>query len=237
MSGSAFSHLAVRRWHGPRIIGSVRNNSTIQQARQKHLDIIRRLQRQERITAATLDADIDDFLQRFDYFYKSKSAIDRTAATGLQQNKYISTERLSHNNNITNFSQEIIEHFNDLKKHLQDLKEEPFSDWQPGDSDVVLRQLNDPNLKPEDLQTELKTREKDVIRLLDQANQHHAALVKARETLRERGVAAAEAVADNFVNAHKSDYVNIDVPLDPVDLDTIDEDSASILASMRTKVL
>lgn len=237
MSGLAPSHLAALRWRVPKTIGSVRNNSTTRQARQKHLDIIRRLQRQERITAATLDADIDDFLQRLGYFYKSKSVIDGTVKTGLQQNKYISTERLSHNNNITSFSQGIVDHFNDLKKHLKDLKEEPFSDWQPGDSDIVLRQLDDPNLKPEDLQIELKTREKDVIRLLDQADQHHAALVKARETLREKGVAAAEAVADDFVNAHKSDYANIDVPLDPVDLDTIDEESASILASMRSNSL
>ncbi|KAG9999683.1 hypothetical protein KCU78_g15770, partial [Aureobasidium melanogenum] len=233
MSSSAFSHLAAPRWRVPRITGSVRNNSTSQQARQKHLNIIRRLQRQERITAATLDADIDDFLQRFEYFYKSKSTNDESVQTALRQNKYISTERLHHDNNITNFSQEIIEHYNDMKKHLQDLKEEPFSDWQPGDSDVVLRQLDDPNLKPEDLRIELKTREKDVARLLDKAEEHHAALVKTKETLREKGVAAAEVVADNFVNAHKSDYANIDVPLNPVDLDTIDEDYTAILASMR----
>ncbi|KAH0371940.1 hypothetical protein KCU65_g1429, partial [Aureobasidium melanogenum] len=235
MSGSALSHLAVMRWRVPRVIGPVRNNSTIQQARQKHLDIIRRLQRQERISAATLDADIDDFLQRFEYFYKSKSANDDTVNTALRQNKYISTERLHYDNHITNFSQEIIEHFNDLKKHLADLREEPFSNWQPGDSDVVLRQLNDPNLKPGDLETELKTREKDVVRLLEKADEHHAALVKAREALREKGVPAAEAVADNFVNAHVSDYANIDVPLNPVDLDTIDDDPSAILASIREK--
>lgn len=233
MSRFAFSHLAVIRWRAPRITGSVRNNSTSQQARQKYLNIIRRLQRQERISAATLDADIDDFLQRFEYFYKSKSANDETVNTALRQNKYISTERLHHDNNITNFSQEIIEHYNDLKKHLKDLKEEPFPNWQPGDSDVVLRQLDDPNLKPEDLQIELKTREKNVTRLLNKAEEHHAALVKAKETLREKGVVAAEAVADNFVNAHVSDYANIDVPLNPVDLDTIDEDYMAILASMR----
>ncbi|KAG9818453.1 hypothetical protein KCU98_g18522, partial [Aureobasidium melanogenum] len=233
MSRFAFSHLAVIRWRVPRITGSVRNNSTSQQARQKYLNIIRRLQRQERISAATLDADIDDFLQRFEYFYKSKSANDETVNTALRQNKYISTERLHHDNNITNFSQEIIEHYNDLKKHLKDLKEEPFPNWQPGDSDVVLRQLDDPNLKPEDLQIELKTREKNVTRLLNKAEEHHAALVKAKETLREKGVVAAEAVADNFVNAHVSDYANIDVPLNPVDLDTIDEDYMAILASMR----
>ncbi|KAG9569673.1 hypothetical protein KCU77_g16231, partial [Aureobasidium melanogenum] len=235
MPGSALSHLAALRWRVPRIIGCVRNNSTSQQARQKHLNIIRRLQRQERITAATLDADIDDFLQRFEYFYKPKSANDESVNTALRQNKYISTERLHHDNNITNFSQEIIEHYNDMKKHLQDLKEEPFPDWQPGDSDVVLRQLNDPNLKPEDLRVELKTREKDVARLLEKAEEHHAALVKAKETLHEKGVAAAEAVADKFVNAHVSDYANIDVPLNPVDLDTIDEDHTAILASMRRK--
>ncbi|KAG9625619.1 hypothetical protein KCU95_g14808, partial [Aureobasidium melanogenum] len=233
MSRFAFSHLAVIRWRAPRITGSVRNNSTSQQARQKYLNIIRRLQRQERISAATLDADIDDFLQRFEYFYKSKSVNDETVNTALRQNKYISTERLHHDNNITNFSQDIIEHYNDLKKHLKDLKEEPFPNWQPGDSDVVLRQLDDPNLKPEDLQIELKTREKNVTRLLNKAEEHHAALVKAKETLREKGVVAAEAVADNFVNAHVSDYANIDVPLNPVDLDTIDEDYMAILASMR----
>ncbi|CAD0100588.1 unnamed protein product [Aureobasidium mustum] len=233
MSSSTLSHLAVPRWRVPQVFGSVRNNSTSHQARQKHLNIIRRLQRQERITAATLDADIDDFLQRFDHFYKSKSANDEAVKTALRQNKYISTERLNHDNYISIFSQEIVEHFNDMKKHLKDLKEEPFPDWQPGDSDVVLRQLDDPNLKPEDLETELKTREKDVIRLLDKADEHHAALVKARETLREKGVVAAEAVADNYINAHISDYANIDVPLDPVDLDTIDEDSTAILASVR----
>ncbi|KAK6001784.1 hypothetical protein QM012_002274 [Aureobasidium pullulans] len=233
MSGSVLSHLAVLRWRVPRAINSARNNSTSHQARQKHLNIIRRLQRQERIVAATLDADLDDFLQRFNYFYKSKSVNDETVKTALRQNKYISTERLNYDNNITTFGQEIIEHFNDLKKHLNDLKEEPFLDWQPGDSDVVLRQLDDPNLKPEDLQIELNTRARDVTRLLDQADQRHAALVKAREALREKGVAAAEAVADSFVNAHISDYANIDVPLNPVDLDTIDEDSMAILASMR----
>lgn len=235
MSGPALSHLASLRWRVPRVIASVRNNSTTQQARQKHLNIIRRLQRQERIAAATLDADIDDFLQRLEPFYKSRAANDDTVNTALRQNKYISTERLYYDNNLTKLSQEIIEHFDDLKKHLSDLKEEPFSAWQPGDSDVVLRQLDDPNLKPGDLETELKTREKDVLRLLEKADEHHAALVKAREALREKGVAAAEAVADNFVNAHVSDYANIDVPLNPVDLDTIDEDSTAILASIRER--
>ncbi|KAG9952654.1 hypothetical protein KCU85_g1917, partial [Aureobasidium melanogenum] len=235
MSSPALSHLAGLRWRVPRVISSVRNNSTIQEARQKHSNIIRRLQRQERIAAATLDADIDDFLQRLEPFHKSRAANDDTVNTALRQNKYICTERLYHDNNLTKLSQEIIEHFDDLKKHLADLREEPFSDWQPGDSDVVLRQLDDPNLKPGDLETELKTREKDVLRLLEKADEHHAALVKAREALREKGVAAAEAVADNFVNAHVSDYANIDVPLNPVDLDTIDEDPSAILASIRER--
>ncbi|CAD0095835.1 unnamed protein product [Aureobasidium vineae] len=229
------SPLSVARWRVPRIVGTVRSSSNSSQSTQKELEIIRRLQRQERITAATLDADIDDFLQRFDHFYKPMSAIDKSVQSALRQNKYISTERLGHDNNISVFSKEIIGHFNDLKKHIKDYKEEPFSTWQPGDSDVVLRQLNDPNLKPEDLESEMRTREKDVTRLLDQADNHYEALVKARETLREKGVRAAEAVADSFVNSHTSDYANIDAPLDPVDLDTIDEDTTAILASLRMR--
>ncbi|KAI4722686.1 hypothetical protein E4T48_00836 [Aureobasidium sp. EXF-10727] len=161
------------------------------------------------------------------------SAINQSVQSSLRQNKYISTERLGHDNNISVFSKEIIGHFNDLKKHIQDYKEEPFSTWQPGDSDVVLRQLDDPNLKPEDLESEVRTRQKDVTRLLDQADSHHEALVKTRDILREKGVRAAEVFADNFVNSHSSDYENIDAPLDPVDLDTIDEDTSAILASLR----
>jgi hypothetical protein len=102
---------------------------------------------------------------------------------------------------------------------------------------VVLRQLDDPNLKPEDLESELKTRQKDVKRLLDQGDQHYEALVRSKEAVRERGVAAAEAVADNFVNSQSSDFnfASINTPLDPVDLDTIDEDPSAILAPLRRK--
>jgi hypothetical protein len=229
--------LAVLRWRVPRVAVSVRNSSTSQQARQKDIDIIRRLRRQERITAATLDAEIDDFLQRFDTFYMSRSASEEAVKYAMRQNKYVSTERLSQTNNLAHFGQEIINHFDDLKKHIKDLDEEPYPNWQPGDSDVVLRQLDDPNLKPEDLESELKTRHKDVKRLLDQADEHYQALAKARTALREKGVAAAEAVADDFVNSRSSDYnfANINVPLDPVDLDTIDEDPAFLLAHLRRK--
>ncbi|KAI4753732.1 hypothetical protein E4T52_14008 [Aureobasidium sp. EXF-3400] len=234
MSGST---LAVLRWRVPRVATSVRNSSTSQQARQKDVDIIRRLRRQERITAATLDADLDDFLHRFDTFHTSAAASEKAVATALRQKKYISTERLSYTHNMAKFGQEIIDHFNDLKKHIKDLDEEPYPNWQPGDSDVVLRQLDDPNLKPEDLESELKTRHKDVKRLLDQADEHYQALAKARTALREKGVAAAEAVADDFVNSRSSDYnfANINVPLDPVDLDTIDEDPAFLLTHLRRK--
>lgn len=234
MSGST---LAVLRWRVPRVAISVRNSSTSQQARKKDIDIIRRLRRQERITAATLDAEIDDFLQRFDTFYMSRSANEEAVKQAMRQNKYISTERLGQTKNLAIFGQEIINHFNDLKKHIKDLDEESYPNWQPGDSDVVLRQLDDPNLKPEDLESELKTRHKDVKRLLDQADEHYQALAKARTALREKGVAAAEAVADDFVNSRSSDYnfANINVPLDPVDLDTIDEDPAFLLAHLRRK--
>jgi hypothetical protein len=155
----------------------------------------------------------------------------------MRQNKYISTERLSHSKNLAQFGQEIIDHFNDYKMHIKDLDEEPYPEWQPGDSDVVLRQLDDPNLKPGDLESELKTRHKDVKRLLDQADDHYDALVRTREALREKGVAAAEAVADKFVNSHSSDFdfANFNIPLDPVDLDTIDEDTSAILAPLRRK--
>jgi len=229
------STLAVLRWRVPRVAISVRNSSTSQQSRQQDLDIIRRLRRQERITATTLDADIDDFLQRFDTLYKSKSAIEETVKTALRQNKYISTERLNQTRNLASFGQEIVDHFDDLKKHIKDLGEEPYPEWQPGDSDVVLRQLDDPNLKPEDLERELATRHKDVKRLLDQADEQYQALAKARAALHEKGVVAAEAIADDFVNSHSSDYnfANINVPLDPVDLDTIDEDTTSMLAQLR----
>ena len=232
MSGST---LAVLRWRVSRVAISVRNSSTSQQSRQQDLDIIRRLRRQERITATTLDADIDDFLQRFDTLYKSKSAIEETVKTALRQNKYISTVRLNQTRNLASFGQEIVDHFDDLKKHIKDLGEEPYPEWQPGDSDVVLRQLDDPNLKPEDLERELATRHKDVKRLLDQADEQYQALAKARAALHEKGVAAAEAIADDFVNSHSSDYdfANINVPLDPVDLDTIDEDTTSMLAQLR----
>jgi hypothetical protein len=226
--------LAAIRWRVPRLAAYVRNNSTSQQSRQQDLDIIRRLRRQERITAATLDAEVDDFLQRLETF--SRSRVDsETVKTALRQNKYISTERLSHGSNSAHFGREIVDYFNDLKMHIKDLEKEPYPEWQPGDSDVVLRQLDDPNLKPEDLESELKTRQKDVKRLLDQADQHYEALVRTKEALRERGVAAAEAVADNFVNSRSSDFnfASINTPLDPVDLDTIDEDTSAILAPLR----
>ncbi|KAI4824901.1 hypothetical protein E4T44_09990, partial [Aureobasidium sp. EXF-8845] len=164
--------LAAIRWRVPRLAAYVRNNSTSQQSRQQDLDIIRRLRRQERITAATLDAEVDDFLQRLETF--SRSRVDsETVKTALRQNKYISTERLSHGSNSAHFGREIVDYFNDLKMHIKDLEKEPYPEWQPGDSDVVLRQLDDPNLKPEDLESELKTRQKDVKRLLDQADQHY----------------------------------------------------------------
>lgn len=231
------SALTVLRWCRPRAGIFVRSSSTTQQSRQKDVDIIRRLRRQERITAATLDADLDDFLQRFDTFHTSTSASEEAVATGLRQKKYISTERLSYTTNMAKFGQEIIDHFNDLKKHIKDLETEPYPNWQPGDSDVVLRQLDDPNLKPEDLENEMNTRLKDTKRLLDQADEHYNALVQTRQTLREKGVAAAEAVADDFVNSHSSDYdfANLNVPLDPVDLDTIDEDPSATLAQLRMK--
>jgi hypothetical protein len=232
MSGS----FTAIRWRVPKIATYVRNNSTSQQSRQQDLDITRRLRRQERITAATLDAEVDDFLQRLETFSKSRLGSDGVK-TALRQNKYISTERLSHGGNFAHFSREIVDHFNDLKLHIKDLEKEPYPEWQPGDSDVVLRQLDDPNLKPEDLESELKTRQKDVKRLLDQADQHYEALVRTKEVLRERGVAAAEAVADNFVNSQSSDFnfASINTPLDPVDLDTIDEDTSAILAPLRRK--
>lgn len=234
MSGSI---LAAVRWRAPRVVNSVRSSSTSQQSRQKDIDIIRRLRRQERITAATLDADLDDFLQRFDTFYTSTPASEEAVATALRQGKYVSTERLSYTKNMAKFGQEIIDHFNDLRKHIKDLETEPYPKWQPGDSDVVLRQLDDPNLKPEDLENEMNTRLKDTKRLLDQADAHYNALVKTRQTLREKGVAAAEAVADDFVNSHSSDYnfANLNVQLDPVDLDTIDEDPSAALAHLRMK--
>jgi hypothetical protein len=230
------SSLTAIRWRVPRLAVYVRNNSSSQQSRQQDLDIIRRLRRQERITAATLDAEVDDFLQRLETF--SKSRLDNeTVKNALRQNKYISTERLSHGSNLAHFGREIVDHFNDLKMHIKDLEKEPYPEWQPGDSDVVLRQLDDPNLKPEDLESELKTRQKDVKRLLDQADQHYEALVRTKEALRERGVAAAEAVADNFVKSQSSDFnfASINTPLDPVDLDTIDEDTSAILAPLRRK--
>jgi hypothetical protein len=227
------SILTASRWRVPRLAVFVRNNSTSQQSRQQDLDIIRRLRRQERITAATLDAEVDDLLQHLETF--SKSRVDsETVKTALRQNKYISTERLSHGSNAAHFGREIVDYFNDLKMHIKDLEKEPYPEWQPGDSDVVLRQLDDPNLKPEDLESELKTRQKDVKRLLDQADQHYQALVRTKEALRERGVAAAEAVADNFVNSRSSDFnfASINTPLDPVDLDTIDEDTSALLAPL-----
>jgi hypothetical protein len=230
------SSLTAIRWRVPKPAAYVRNNSNSQQSRQHDLDIIRRLRRQERITAATLDAEVDDFLQRLGTF--SKSRLDNESVkTALRQNKYISTERLSHGNNFAHFGQEIVDHFNNLKMHIKDLEKEPYPEWQPGDSDVVLRQLDDPNLKPEDLESELKTRQKDVKRLLDQGDQHYEALVRSKEAVRERGVAAAEAVADNFVNSQSSDFnfASINTPLDPVDLDTIDEDPSAILAPLRRK--
>jgi len=232
MSGSI---LAAVRWRVPRSVVSVRSSSTSRQSRQKDIDIIRRLRRQERITAATLDAELDDFLQRFDAFYTSSSASEEAVSTALRQKKYISTERLSHTKNMGKFGQEIVDDFNDLKKHIKDLETEPYPNWQPGDSDVVLRQLDDPNLKTQDLESEMNTRHKDVKRLLDQADEHYEALVKTRQALRERGAAAAEAVADDFVNSHSSDYdfANLNVSLDPVDLDTIDETPAAILAQLR----
>jgi hypothetical protein len=232
-----FGSLAAIRWRVPRVVGFVRNNSTRQQTRQEDLDIIRRLRRQERITAATLDAEIDDFLQRFDTFVKPRLSSGEAVNTAMRQNKYISTERLSHSKNLAQFGQEIIDHFNDDRMHIKDLDTEPYPDWQPGDSDVVLRQLDDPNLKPGDLESELKTRHKDVKRLLDQADEHYDALTRTREALREKGVAAAEAVADKFVNSHSSDFdfANVNISLDPVDLDTIDEDTSAILAPLRRK--
>jgi hypothetical protein len=232
-----FGSLAAIRWRVPRVARFVRSTSTSQKPRQEDLDIIRRLRRQERITAATLDAEIDDFLQRFDTFVNSRLSSGEAVNTAMRQNKYISTERLSHSKNLAQFGQEIIDHFNDYKMHIKDLDEEPYPEWQPGDSDVVLRQLDDPNLKPGDLESELKTRHKDVKRLLDQADDHYDALVRTREALREKGVAAAEAVADKFVNSHSSDFdfANFNIPLDPVDLDTIDEDTSAILAPLRRK--
>ncbi|KAI5202854.1 hypothetical protein E4T39_04551 [Aureobasidium subglaciale] len=231
MSGLAPSLLAVARRRAPRATKFVRQISMSEQSRERELDIIRRLRRQERITTATVEADINNFLQRLKPLYKTKPALENAVQTALRQNKYISTERQSHAELISGLGTEISDHFDEFKKHLRDIEEAPYPEWQPGDSDVFLRRLDDTRLKHEYFETDMKTKAKDVGRLLDKADKHHQALMKVRDVLREKGVEAAEALADKIIDSNSSDYAPINAPLEPVDLDAIDEDTPPIFDS------
>ncbi|KAI5246260.1 hypothetical protein E4T42_06469 [Aureobasidium subglaciale] len=233
MSGLTPSLLAVTRRRAPGAIHFVRKVSTSEQSREREIDIIRRLRKQERIIKVTLEADINDFLQRLGLLYKPKSALDEAVQTALRQNKYISTERQMHAETMSGLGTEISDHFDEFKKHLKDFEEEPYPEWQPGDSDIFLRRLDDPRHKHEHLEADMNTKAKDVGRLLDKADKHHESLLKVRDVMREKGVKAAEALADKIVDSHSFDSAPIDAPLDPVDLDAIDEDTPTIRNSME----
>ncbi|KEQ97563.1 hypothetical protein AUEXF2481DRAFT_3363 [Aureobasidium subglaciale EXF-2481] len=228
MSGLTPSLLAVTRRRAPGAIHFVRKVSTSEQSREREIDIIRRLRKQERIIKVTLEADINDFLQRLGLLYKPKSALDEAVQTALRQNKYISTERQMHAETMSGLGTEISDHFDEFKKHLKDFEEEPYPEWQPGDSDIFLRRLDNPRHKHEHLEADMNTKAKDVGRLLDKADKHHESLLKVRDVMREKGVKAAEALADKIVDSHSFDSAPIDAPLDPVDLDAIDEDTPTI---------
>ncbi|KAI5199002.1 hypothetical protein E4T38_07233 [Aureobasidium subglaciale] len=232
MSGLTPSLLAVTRRRAPGAIHFVRKVSTSEQSREREIDIIRRLRKQERIIKVTLEADINDFLQRLGLLYKPKSALDEAVQTALRQNKYISTERQMHAETMSGLGTEISDHFDEFKKHLKDFEEEPYPEWQPGDSDIFLRRLDNPRHKHEHLEADMNTKAKDVGRLLDKADKHHESLLKVRDVMREKGVKAAEALADKIVDSHSFDSAPIDAPLDPVDLDAIDEDTPTIRNSM-----
>ncbi|KAI5241531.1 hypothetical protein E4T43_05342 [Aureobasidium subglaciale] len=215
MSGLTPSLLAVTRKRAPGAIHFVRKVSTSEQSREREIDIIRRLRKQERIIKVTLEADINDFLQRLEALYKPKPALDKAVQTALRQNKYISTERQMHAETLSGLGTEISDHFDEFKKHLKDIEEEPYPEWQPGDSDIFLRRLDDPRHNHEHLEADMKTKAKDVGRLLDKADKHHESLLKVRDVMREKGVKAAEALADKIVDSHSFDSAPIDAPLDP----------------------
>lgn len=165
MSGRASIQLTTARWRAPSIITSARNLSTSPWSFQgtadtrssQDVDIIRRLRKHERSTAAALNADLDDFLDRFDRFYKPKSTVDEGVQTALRQNKYISTERLRHDETVATIGKDVVEQYGEFRKHLKDYEEEPYPEWQPGDSDVVTRQLSQSSRKLQDYEDEKKS--------------------------------------------------------------------------------
>lgn len=232
MSGRASIQLTTARWRAPSIITSARNFSTSPWSFQgtadtrssQDVDIIRRLRKHERSTAAALNADLDDFLDRFDRFYKPKPTVDEGVQTALRQNKYISTERLRHDETVATIGKDVVEQYEEFRKHLKDYEEEPYPEWQPGDSDVVTRQLSQSSRKLQDYEDEKKITAKDANRGLDKDEEHYQALLRTRDALREKGLGAAERVANDFINSNRSVYAHVSATLDPVDLDSISED-------------
>jgi hypothetical protein len=162
-----------------------------------------------------------------------QAALDHRDPTTGAPTKYISTERLKQADSVAFIGQEIIEHFTELKEHLRDLEAEAYPDWKPGDSDMLLRRLSDPSLKLDDFENEMKTKADEVNRSLDQVGEHFRALSRTRQVLNERGLYAAEDVADKFVRRNQSQFTPINVGLTPRDLDSVSEDPPSVLASLE----
>lgn len=224
----------VLRWRTLPTAALARRFSSCPPLSRQDADIIRRLRRQERLTSVALQADIDDFLHRLQALYKPKSAINSSTKSALLQTKYISTERLKHDENVATLGSDVVKQFTEIKDHLKDLEVEPYPRWQPGDSDIVLRRLSDPSLKLEQVELERKIREKETNAGLDNIQEQHKGLEATKNAWITRGRAAAEAVANDFVGKRRSDYAHVSAALDPVDLDTISEDMPGSTISEET---
>lgn len=225
----------VRQYFSP-VAAFARRFSTCPRRSSNDAEIIRRLRRQERLTAVTLEAEIDDLLHQMSLMHEPKSTLENSAQAAVRQNKYIGTERLRGLEVMSSQAQDATKQFNEFKEHLKDLEQEPHPQWQPGDSDVVIRNLSNPNLQVQEIELEMKTRAKDTHAGLDTIEEHYKGLLAVKNAWLTRGRAAAMAVADDFVTNRKSDYKhNTHATPNSDDLDDITGDMPSLLSLAKEK--